>query len=82
MSVKTFTSIVLSLLFTYNVPDLSSASERNYSIIDQYTVQLDRISMDEAIESALNAIPGEVIETEMENGIYEIIDTIRRGLGF
>ena len=65
-------NIVLFLLFTFNGADLSSASERNYSIIDQYIVQLDRISMDEAIESALNAIPGKVIETEMENGIYEI----------
>lgn len=72
MSMKTFTPIVLFLLFTFNGADLSSASERNYSVIDQYIVQLDRISMDEAIESALNSIPGKVIETEMDNGIYEI----------
>ena len=72
MSIKTFTHIVLFLLFTFNVADLSSASERNYSIIDQNVVQLERISMDEAVESALNAIPGKVIETEMEDGIYEI----------
>ena len=72
ISIKTFTHIVLFLLFTFNVAGLSSASERNYSIIDQYVVQLERISMDEAIERTLNVIPGKVIETEVEDGIYAI----------
>jgi uncharacterized membrane protein YkoI len=69
---KTFTPIVLFLLFTFSVADLSSASDRNDLIIDQYMVQLERISMEEAVESALNAIPGKVIATDMEDGIYEI----------
>ena len=72
MSMNTFTPIVLFLLFTFNVADLSAASDNNYSFAYSDMVQLDRISMDEAIESALNAIPGKIIEAEMENGIYEI----------
>jgi hypothetical protein len=56
---------ILSLL----LPGISSGGDRSYSVI---LAQLQRITMEEAIERALNAIPGKVIEAEMDDGIYEI----------
>ncbi len=64
--------IVIFLMFTLLFPGFSAGSDNNNSFVHSDMVQLERISMDEAVESALNAIPGKVIETEMENGIYEI----------
>ncbi len=69
---KKFSLTAIFLMLAFLFPGFSAGSDNNNSFVHFDMVQLERISMDEAIESALNAIPGKVIETEMEDGIYEI----------
>ena len=69
---KKFSLKAIFLMLAFLFPHFSAGSDNNNSLVHSYMVQLERISMDEAVESALNAIPGKVIETEMEDGIYEI----------
>ncbi len=69
---KKFFLIAVFLMFTFLFSGFSTGSDNNHSLVHSDMVQLERISMEEAIESARNAIPGEVIKAEMENAIYEI----------
>ena len=69
---KKFSLIVIFLMLAFLFPGFSAGSDNNYSFVHSDMVQLERIGMDEAIERALNAIPGKVIATDMEDGIYEI----------
>lgn len=69
---KNLSLIVIFLMFTFLFPGFSAGSDNNNSFVHFDMVQLERISLEEAVESALNAIPGKVIATDMEDGIYEI----------
>ena len=69
---KSFSLIAFFLMLTFLFPGFLAGSEHNKSLVHYDMVQLERIGMDEAIERALNAIPGKVIEAEMDDGIYEI----------
>ena len=64
--------IAVFLMFTFLFSDLSTGSDSNNSLAHSDMVQMERISIDEAIENARNAIPGKVIKAEMEDAIYEI----------
>lgn len=69
---KIFSLIVMFLMLAFLFPGFSEGSDNNNLPVRSDRVQMERISMDEAIERALNAVPGKVIGAEMADGIYEI----------
>lgn len=69
---KCFIFVTVFFLISFATFGISEGNNKEHTDNGIINLQLGKITMDQAIERALNVIPGKVVETEREHGVYEI----------